>query len=103
MAKLDPAQNRYFPSPQKVGNLHDDFRLLFQHVYTLQDRLAEMQGKLDTAHGTIAQMKTDHASQIARLMEPANSKMLGLRVRPTVLADGQKLTYVAAKGDFEFL
>ena len=103
MAKLDPGQNRYYPSPVKTGPLHDDFRQLYSHVYSLQDRLAEMEGKLTEAHGRLADMKAAHESAIARLQEPANTKMLGLRVRPTDLKDGQVLTYVAAKADFEFM
>lgn len=94
--------NRYYPSPAKTGALHDDFRQLFGHVYALQDRVAAMTEQLATAHKTIANMRSEHESKIKELMQPANSKMLGLRVRPTDLQDGQKLTYVAARGDFEF-
>ncbi len=101
--KLDPSQNRYYPSPASTGALHNDFRKLFDHVYSLQDQLTEMHGKLAEAHSQMAKQATDHANAIAELQAPANTKMLGLRVRPTVLQDMQVLTYVAAKGDFEFM
>lgn len=103
MAKLDPTQNAYYPSPQKTGDLHNDFRLLFAHMYESKRQIADLQAQLATAHSRIGEMQAAHASAIAKLQEPANTKMLGLRVRPTDLADGQKLTYVAATGDFRFL
>jgi hypothetical protein len=96
MAKLDPAQNRYYPSKQKTGPLHDDFRVLFDHVYRMQDDLAKTKGQLadmTAKHGQLAQ-------QVAN--GPSTTKIAGLNVKGVQPVNGQKLTYVAASGDIEW-
>lgn len=92
----------YYPSAVKTGELHTDFQLLFDHMYESRRQIAELQAQLKTAHSRMGQMQKDHERKIADLQEPANTKMLGLRVRPTELKDGQTLKYVAAHGDLEF-
>lgn len=88
--------NRYYPSKAKTGDLHDEFRLLFDHVYSLTDRLAKTQREL-------ADMTERHdklAQQVAA--GPSNTKLLGFNVKAAVPSNGQKLTYVAASGDIEW-
>lgn len=97
MAKVDPQQNRYYPSPSKTGDLHNDFRLLFDHVYRLQDQLTD-------AHGRLAEMTKRHDALTQRVASgPSTTKIMGLNVKGTVPTNGQKLTYNAATGDLEFM
>lgn len=96
MAKLDPQQNRYYPSKQKTGPLHDDFRQLFDHVYRLQAHNEEMKGRLD-------ELENGHkglAQQVAG--GPSTTKIAGLYVKGTVPADGQVLKYSAKSGQIEW-
>jgi hypothetical protein len=96
MAKLNPQQNRHYPSKFKTGALHDDFRILYDHVYDLQEKLATTQGKLDDMtekHGKLAE-------QVAN--GPSTTKIAGLNVKAVVPQNGQKLTYNSATGDIEW-
>jgi hypothetical protein len=88
----EPAQqNRYYPSKQKTGDLHDDFRLLFDHVYKLQDRMAAM----TKAQGAAAPAGEDQGG-------PSTTKIAGLYVKGVVPQNGQKLTYNATTGQIEW-
>jgi hypothetical protein len=96
MTKVNPAQNPYYPSKFKTKELHDDFRRLFDHVYSLQSQLAETNGKLadmTRQHGELAQ-------QVAN--GPSTTKIQGLNVRAVTPQNGQKLTYNSATGDIEW-
>jgi hypothetical protein len=96
MAKVDPSQNAYYPSRQKVGELHDDFRQLFDHVYSLQRQNAEMtkrMGELEKSHNGLSK-------QVAQ--GPSNTKIMGLNVKAVQPTNGQQLTYNAATGDIEW-
>ena len=92
MAKLDPRQNRYYPSQAKTGPLHNDFRLLFDHVYELRDQLAK-------AHGRIADMEKQHG-ELSRTVAngPSTTKIAGLYVKGSVPNDADRLTYEAKSG-----
>jgi len=88
--------NRYYPSPTKTGPLHDDFRLLFDHVYKLQDQLRDSHSKmaaLQSKHDTLKQ-QVDNG--------PSTTKIQGLNVKGVPPTNGQKLTYNAATGDIEW-
>jgi hypothetical protein len=96
MAKVDPQQNRYYPSKQKTGDLHDDFRMLYDHVYSLQASHAALQGQL-------ADMTDKHdklSKQVAN--GPSTTKIAGLYVKGVVPTNGQKLTYNATTGQIEW-
>lgn len=96
MAKMDANQNRYYPSRTKVGNLHDDFRKLFDHVYALQDRL-------DASQSRVAELEKSHNSMAATVAQgPSNTKIGGFNVRGTPPANGQTLKYNAATGDISW-
>jgi hypothetical protein len=102
-----PAEpNRYYPSPLKTKELHNDFRQLFDHVYALQDELASTKGRMaemETKHGKLSQ-------QIAN--GPSTTKIAGLNVKGTPPAAGTQVTnlsgvpvlgYNSATGDIEFM
>ena len=92
----DQQLNRHYPSRQITGPLHDDFRILYDHVYSLTDRLAASEKQLSEmkkAHGTLAQ-------QVAG--GPSTTKIAGLNVEAVVPEDGQQLTYNAATGQIEW-
>jgi hypothetical protein len=94
MAKLDPQQNRYYPSKERDPN--NDLRILFDHVYGLRDQLTETQGKLadmTAKHGKLAE-------QVAN--GPSTTKIQGLNVKAVQPLDGQSLKYNAATGDIEW-
>ena len=95
--------NAYYPSAQKTGNLHTDFRMLFEHMYESKRQIADLNAKLDAAHNRINEMKKDHTSEMDRLQGPSNTKILGLRVKGTVPTNGQVLTYDSANGWFAFM
>lgn len=96
MAKLNQGENRYYPSRMRTGELHDDFRRLYDHVYALQDKLQE-------AHGTIEQMQKAHGTLAADIANgPSTTKIQGLNVKAIRPQDGQQLTYVAATGQIEW-
>jgi hypothetical protein len=88
----EPPQNRHYPSRQVTGKLHDDFRILYDHVYALTDRLA-------AAHKEIADMKSKH-SDLARQVAggPSTTKIAGLYVKGSVPNDADRLTYDAKSG-----
>jgi hypothetical protein len=91
-----PPQNRHYPSRAITGPLHDDFRILYDHVYSLTDKLKETTKQLEDmkqAHGTLAK-------QVAN--GPSNTKIMGIPVQATPPADGQTLKYSAAQGIFLF-
>jgi hypothetical protein len=96
MPKVDPQQNRYYPSPTKTKDLHNDFRLLFDHVYSLQDRLKETQGQL----ATMTKKHSDLASQVAN--GPSTTKIGGLFVKAMTPNDGDRLTYDGASGQIVY-
>ena len=92
MAKLDPQQNRYYPSPSKTGPLHDDFRKLFDHIYALHDRLAD-------AHSQLADMTRRHDTLAAQVAGgPSTTKIAGLYVIGQPPNDADRLTYDAKSG-----
>lgn len=93
MAKMDPKQNAYYPSKAKTKDLHDDFRLLFSHVYKLQRQVADLHGKLAA---------TQPPSSQSNLGGPSTTKIAGLNVHATPPQNGQKLTYNAATGEIEW-
>lgn len=88
---------KYYPSPSKTGALNDDFRLLFNHVYALQDSLAE-------AKGRIADMEKSHKSLSDQVAAgPSTTKIQGLNVKGVPPTNGQVLTYNSATGDIEWM
>lgn len=96
MAKLNAQQNRYYPSPTKTGPLHDDFRLLFDHVYSLQNELQSTKGQL-------ADMTSKHAALSQQVANgPSTTKIAGLNVIGVPPTNGQQLTYNAATGQIEW-
>jgi hypothetical protein len=87
-----PPQNRHYPSRQVTGPLHDDFRILYDHVYSLTDKLKETTKQLED-------MKKSHADLSQKVANgPSNTKIAGLNVEGVVPQDGQQLTYNAATG-----
>jgi hypothetical protein len=108
MAKVSeqtPQQNRHYPSKFKTGDLHDDFRILYDHVYKLQDQMAAAEGRMadmESKHGALA-------SQVAG--GPSSTKIAGLNVKGTEPQNGRAvaslsgvpvLAYNAASGEIEF-
>lgn len=87
--------NRHYPSRQKAGDLHDDFRILYDHVY-------EMRDQLKAAHGRIAELERKGTASGGDAGSPAATKIGGLYVKASVPANGQKLTYNAASGQIEW-
>jgi hypothetical protein len=88
--------DQYYPSKFKVGELHDDFRRLYDHMYAQQRTNAELEGRLrdmTEKHGKLAQ-------QVAQ--GPSTTKILGIPVTAQPPQDGQKLTYSKAIGGFIF-
>lgn len=96
MAKVDTQQNVYYPSKMKTGELHDDFRQLFDHVYSLQRTNQSLQSRLDD-------MEKSHkglAQQVAN--GPSTTKIQGFNVHATPPSNGQKLTFNSAKQEIEW-
>ena len=103
--------NQYYPSPAKAGNLHDDFRLLFDHVYDLQRRLGDAEGRVAEAHRMATEAKANAAQAVVGMRQPergpdsegaSSTKIAGLYVVGTPPANGQKLTYNSATGQIEW-
>lgn len=94
--KFDPA-NVYYPSRAKTGELHDDFRIAYDHIYEMRQQLADAHSRMTEMAEQLKKLQTvDHPQG------PSNSKLSGLHVRNLPTADGQQLTYVAARGDLEW-
>jgi hypothetical protein len=99
MAKGTPLaaqQNDYYPSKFKTGDLHDDFRRLYDHVYQQRrtnDDLRKRLEAMESKHGKLAE---DVANG------PSTTKIAGLFVKGTVPTNGQKLTYNATTGQIEW-
>jgi hypothetical protein len=103
---MDANANRYYPSPTKTGALHNDFRQLFDHVYSLQDELA-------AAKGRMAEMESKHGKLTQQVANgPSTTKIAGLNVKGTPPMQGTPVTslsgvpvlgYNSATGDIEFL
>lgn len=88
--------NRYYPSSQKTGALHDDLRLLFDGMYRQQDENAGLRSQL-------ADLKKSHGELSQQIAQgPSNTKIMGIPVTGTPPQDGQKLTYSKAIGGFIF-
>ena len=88
--------NPYYPSKFKTGDLDNEFRLLFDHMYAQQRRNTEQDTQMagmQKAHGELSQ-------QVAA--GPSNTKIMGIPVTGTVPKDGQVLTYSAKVGGFIF-
>jgi len=88
--------NRHYPTRQLTGPLHDDFRILYNHVYALTDALA-------AAHSRMAEMEKSHQALQQQVANgPSNTKIAGLNVRATPPLNGQSLKYNAATGQIEW-
>jgi hypothetical protein len=86
-------QNRHYPTRQLTGPLHDDFRMLYNHVYSLTDALA-------SAHSRLATIEKSQAQQSAA--GSSTTKIGGLYVKAAVPVDGQSLKYSAKSGQIEW-
>ena len=88
--------NPYYPSQQKTGALHDDFRLLFDHMYEQQQRNEQLESRLKD-------LSSKHAALSEKVANgPSTTKIAGLYVRGTPPADGQTLKYSKATGDISW-
>jgi hypothetical protein len=88
--------NRYYPSPTKTGALHEDFRKLFDHVYSLQDQLT-------AAHGKLAEMESRHGKLSQQVANgPSTTKIQGLPIKGVPPMNGQALKWNAATGEIEW-
>jgi hypothetical protein len=91
---------RWYPSHAQLKDpqtTERSFRQVLDMFYQLQDSHAALQEKIGKQSSQSTSTPTNTASV---------TNMLGLPVHPadtTQLADGTKLTYVAAKRRFEFL
>jgi hypothetical protein len=94
---------KWFPSKNQLGT-PDELERAFREVLRLHYASSN---KLNTLHDTVGkmpQMAGTKASQVPN--SAAVTNVLGLPIFPadtTQLADGTKLTYVAASRRFEFL
>ena len=91
-----PTNNQHYPSPLKTGDLDNDWRLLFNHMYAQQsknDELTKQLSDLKDSHSKLQQ-------QVAN--GPSTTKIAGLYVKGVQPEDGQVLTYKAASGQIEF-
>jgi len=90
------SEYKYYPSPKKTGPLHDDFRLLFDHVYRQQDQIAELHGKMkdDPKHGGGREPSAPGG--------PSSTKLTGLYVKGTPPVHGASPFYNQSSGQFEY-
>ena len=102
-SKSPAVVNRYYPSPQKTGAMHEDFRLLFDHVYTLMDRQRDLQSHVqkqqEAAKG--AGLKGKPKSP-AEPNGPSNTKIAGLNVKAVPPVHGATPFYNQSTGQLEF-
>jgi hypothetical protein len=84
---------RYYPNSHPP-RLNEDLRLLYDHVYRMQDQLAQ-------AYKRIGELEKP-APKNEDAGSPSHTKIAGLYVKGTPPQDGQKLTYVAASGQIEW-
>jgi hypothetical protein len=100
----DP-RNRYYTSPQRAGALHDDFRLLWEHVYRLSDQLSDAHKQIAAMKSSGSDAPTATATKGVKATapkppqgSPSNTTINGLYVAATPPNDGDRLTYDAASG-----
>lgn len=87
MAKPE-SHNRYYPSPSKTKDLHNDFRLLFDHVYALQDQLK-------VAHTKLADLQSRQSAPATAEGSPSHTKIGGFYVIGQPPNDADRLTFDA--------
>ena len=100
-----PTQSRYYPSAFKVPELHQDLRILFDHMYDQQDRNkasdARMAG-MEAQHGQLAEKVANG---------PSNTKIAGLNVKGMLPSKGTAVSnlgglptqcYNASSGEIEW-
>jgi hypothetical protein len=86
----------YYPSKFKTGELHEDFRRLYDHMYAQQRRNAELESQL-------AEMTDKHAKLSAQVAGgPSTTKIAGLYVKGVQPTNGQQLTYNSSTGQIEW-
>lgn len=91
-----PQPAKYYPSPSKVGPLHDDFRLLFDHMYSQQAENESLRSKL-------AESEKKHAALAQQVANgPSNTKINGLNVIASVPAQGNTIRWDNATNQFIF-
>ena len=90
--------NKYYPSPQKAGPLHDDLRLLFHGMYETQDKLAELHRRTPIA----APAKRIEPPRPTSSNGPSNTKLTGLYVKGTPPPHGGSPFYNQQSGQFEY-
>jgi hypothetical protein len=94
MAKV--TNNRYYPSAAKTGELHDSWRMLFDHMYEQQRRNSELSSQLDD-------LRKSHSALSAQVANgPSTTKIQGLNVKAVQPTNGQSLKYNAATGEIEW-
>lgn len=97
------AEGNWYPTTNQIGkpaDLERTLRRVLQLHYDLSERVAGMAKEQQAA--LVAGTK---ASQVPPVNTAAVTNMLGLPIVPsdtTQLADGTKLTYVAASRNFQF-
>lgn len=94
----------YYPTESELSDprsIRSVLQQVLQQHYALRDSHAQLQQDLAAAKQQISALTSTPAP-----MGAINSKMLGLPIQPVdtnTLADGTKLTYVKATGNFQFI
>lgn len=86
---MDQTQNAYYPSRERTGELHDDFRILFDHIYTLHKQVAD-------AHSEIKKMRNPAGGSSGVAGGASTTKVAGFYVAATPPNDQDRLTYDSA-------
>lgn len=90
---------------QKDPQLNNDLQIIYKQFYDLKDQHDATVAQLQQAQQTIAQLQTKLSGPYPPGSGPIDSMVLGLPVQPIdahSLADGTKLTFVKASGNFQF-
>src|ERR1039458_6660855 len=94
--KMAKSSNPYYPSKFKTGEMDNEWRALYDHMYAQQRKNTDLEGQLaelQKSHGTL---------QGKGANGPSTTKIQGLNVKGVAPKDGQTLKYVAATGEIEW-
>jgi hypothetical protein len=94
--RVDTQHNPYYPSKLKTGELDNEWRMVFDHIYGQQRKNAELEGRLTE----MTKKHSDLQQQVAN--GPSTTKIQGLTVKGVQPTNGQKLTYNASTGEIEW-
>ena len=94
--KMAKSSNPYYPSKFKTGEMDNEWRALYDHMYAQQRKNTDLEGQL-------AELQKSHGNLKEKVANgPSTTKIGGLNVHAATPKNGQALKYNSATGEIEW-